>query len=124
MPRADHCNIKLQCRLLWHPYCYIFKLSGRDSFNRGILGTTFFLPQLLELCLTYHIYPKRSVGMMTTAAFCCFYLTWILIVAYVADLWVYPILEVLSPVQRYFTDRLLLFIFRNYILPIFFLCVI
>ena len=56
--------------------------------------------QLLELILSYHVYPRRFIGMLTTAAFCCVYLAWILVVAYVADLWVYPVLAVLSPVQR------------------------
>lgn len=65
-----------------------------------MLHTSVMPLQILELCLLYHIYPRKWVGMATTAAFCFVYLSWTLIVAYVGGIWVYPIFEVLGPVQR------------------------
>ena len=57
-----------------------------------------FAAQLLELFLSYHIYPSRLMGIATSCMFCFGYLIWILIVAAYGGIWVYPILKVLDPV--------------------------
>ena len=38
--------------------------------------------------------------MATSVAFCLIYLVWIMIVAHVGGIWVYPILKILDPVSR------------------------
>ena len=59
-----------------------------------------FPAQLLELYLLFHIYPSRIKGMATSVTFCIVYLVWIMIIAHVASIWVYPILKILDPVPR------------------------
>merc|ERR1712062_617076 len=48
----------------------------------------------------YHIYPGRIKGMATSMGFCLAYLCWIMVIAYVGGIWVYPILKILDPVPR------------------------
>ena len=62
--------------------------------------TTVVPAQLLELFCLYHIYPNRFKGMATSVIFCFIYLIWVMIVAYFGDIWVYPILKILSPIPR------------------------
>jgi hypothetical protein len=42
--------------------------------------------------------------MGTTGLFCFVYLSWTLVIAHFGGIWVYPIFEVLTPIQRYFVE--------------------
>lgn len=71
------------------------------AFENHVLHTTVLVLQLLELCVTYHVYPRRrSAGMTTTAVFCFVYLSWICYIAYAGGFWVYPVFKVLTPPMR------------------------
>lgn len=65
-----------------------------------MMHTTVIPAQFLELALLYHIYPSKKAGMAMTMSFCFVYLTWTMIIAYVANMWVYPIFAILDPVPR------------------------
>lgn len=82
-----------------------------------VMHTTVLPFLLIEKYLVYHEYPSRRKGIMVLLAFAMFYLTWILWVAYIADIWVYPILEVMKTHQRViFISVLLAFFVSIYIL--------
>jgi len=70
------------------------------NYINHMMHTTVIPAQLLELILLYHIYPSRLKGMATSYLFCLVYLVWIMIVAFVGGIWVYPILKILDPVPR------------------------
>lgn len=59
-----------------------------------------YLFQALELYLAYHVYPKRTLGIFTTAVFSSTYIGWTLVVANQSGIWVYAVLEVLTPINR------------------------
>ena len=65
-----------------------------------MMHTTPVVSQLVELYVTYHIYPSHVVGIMTTIIFFTTYLIWICYIAYSGGPWVYGVIEVLSPRQR------------------------
>lgn len=70
------------------------------TYINHMMHTTVIPAQLLELILIYHIYPGRIKGMATSMGFCLAYLCWIMVIAYVGGIWVYPILKILDPVPR------------------------
>ena len=65
-----------------------------------MLHTTVVPLLVLELCLVYHVYPRRKAGMATTATFLVSYLVWVLIIAFYGGFWVYPILKKLDTTMR------------------------
>ncbi|XP_052236869.1 androgen-induced gene 1 protein-like isoform X2 [Dreissena polymorpha] len=72
---------------------------------------------LIEQYVVFHDYPARSKGISILLAFGFAYLCWILWIAYYADLWVYPILQLMETHQRaIFFLVLLAFFITIYIL--------
>ncbi len=67
---------------------------GSDSFPR-VLPLQFY-----ELVFGHHERPSKRRGAAATVAFCAIYLSWVVVVAKVGGYWVYPVLEVLNPIQR------------------------
>ncbi|KAI0210376.1 Androgen-dependent TFPI-regulating protein [Lamellibrachia satsuma] len=65
-----------------------------------IMHSTVLLFLLTDKLLVYHHYPSDLLGLSATLAFGFIYAVWILWVAYAADIWVYPILEVMTWYQR------------------------
>ena len=66
------------------------------TYINHMMHTIVIPAQLLELCLLYHIYPKRIVGMASSIIFFLVYIIWILVVKYAGGIWVYPILSKLD----------------------------
>jgi len=65
-----------------------------------MMHTTPIVGQLMELFLSYHIYPNRKVGLATVFSVFLVYLTWICFIAYFGGFWVYGVLQVMSPLVR------------------------
>ncbi|XP_067904120.1 androgen-induced gene 1 protein-like isoform X2 [Heterodontus francisci] len=53
---------------------------------------------MLELILVPHHSPSHKGGMVLLVIFCSSYLLWVLWIHHISAIWVYPILEVLSPI--------------------------
>ncbi|XP_078062281.1 androgen-induced gene 1 protein-like isoform X2 [Mustelus asterias] len=53
---------------------------------------------MLELIVVPHSWPSHKGGVAVLITFCSSYLLWVLWIRHRAAIWVYPILEVLSPV--------------------------
>ncbi|XP_072370580.1 androgen-induced gene 1 protein-like isoform X1 [Scyliorhinus torazame] len=53
---------------------------------------------MLELILVPHRWPSHKGGMAVLISFCCSYLLWVFWIRHRSAIWVYPIMEVLSPV--------------------------
>ena len=79
---------------------------------------TFVLLFLMaEMVLVYHRVPKRKNGLAMTFLFSLAYLFIVFFVAFYADFWVYPILEVLSwPGRLGFIGGLLVFLTLIYVI--------
>jgi len=65
-----------------------------------VMHTTVLPFLLVEKFLVYHDYPSRSRGLFACIGFVGLYQLWILWIAYAADIWVYPIMQVLDWQQR------------------------
>lgn len=65
-----------------------------------MMHTTCMVSQLIEMMTTCHAYPSRTRGLLTSMAFSVIYLGWVLLIAYQANIWIYPILQKLSPLGR------------------------
>ncbi|XP_054708092.1 androgen-induced gene 1 protein-like [Uloborus diversus] len=62
---------------------------------------TVILPVLfMETYLVRHCHPPRKLGVTITASFGILYITWVLYLALVKDIWPYPILQILNWGQR------------------------
>ncbi|KAL1416206.1 hypothetical protein MTO96_006466 [Rhipicephalus appendiculatus] len=59
--------------------------------------TTISLFALLEAKLVYHATPARRDGFRTIFMLVCTYVGWIVYLGMVHDMWVYPVLEFMSP---------------------------
>uniref|UniRef100_K1PJH1 Androgen-induced protein 1 n=1 Tax=Magallana gigas TaxID=29159 RepID=K1PJH1_MAGGI len=83
------------------------------SWLNHIMHTTILPFLLVDKFLVYHQYPSRKTGFVTIMSLALLYLTWILWVAYYANIWVYPILKVLQPHQKvvFILAMLVLFVF-------------
>jgi len=77
-----------------------FQVKNSNLIHSYIIWIKNFLFQALELYLAYHVYPKRTLGIFTTAVFCLTYIGWTLVVANQSGIWVYRVLEVLTPIER------------------------
>ncbi|CAL1533245.1 unnamed protein product [Lymnaea stagnalis] len=76
-----------------------------------VLHSTVLPFLLVDKALVYHHYPKRFFGMLGTLILACFYLLWILFIAFYDNFWVYPVLQVLKTHERaiFMSSCLLLF---------------
>ncbi|XP_072028780.1 androgen-induced gene 1 protein-like isoform X2 [Amphiura filiformis] len=61
-----------------------------------VLHTTVLPILLIEMFLVQHKLPSRKVGVMGTLFVGLSYLLWVLYLGYAMDIWVYPVLKVLS----------------------------
>lgn len=61
-----------------------------------VMHTTVLPFLLIEHFLVYHDYPHRSKGLMACLGFVGLYQLWVLWIAYHANIWVYPIMQVLD----------------------------
>ncbi|XP_061179625.1 androgen-induced gene 1 protein-like isoform X2 [Saccostrea echinata] len=87
------------------------------SWLNHIMHTTILPFLLIDKFLVYHQYPSRRAGFITLLSLALTYLAWILWVAFYANIWVYPILKVLSPHQKaVFIMALLVFFIFLYLL--------
>lgn len=76
---------------------------------------------VLELFTSFRTYPSRKAGLAGLSILMAAYLGWIHVIKYKADVWVYPILEVLSlPLRICFFFLVLLFSIGLYIFGEFF----
>lgn len=55
---------------------------------------------ILELFTSFRLYPSRKAGLAGLSFFMASYLAWLHVIKYNANVWVYPILEVLNLPQR------------------------
>ncbi|XP_040563837.1 LOW QUALITY PROTEIN: androgen-induced gene 1 protein-like [Lepeophtheirus salmonis] len=67
--------------------------------NHMLHSTCLFIV-LFELFSSPHSYSSRIRGLITTSLFCVAYLAWICYIAHAGGYWVYPIMEILPPLQR------------------------
>lgn len=65
-----------------------------------MLHTTCLISQMIEMNTSYHAFPSKSKGCLTTIGFALIYLGWVLFIAHNANLWVYPVLEKLPMIGR------------------------
>ena len=66
--------------------------------------------QLYELLFVRHVYPSTARGVATSMTFNAVYISWVFVIAQVGGFWVYPVLEVLDPVQGCWVNKLLGFV--------------
>lgn len=69
-----------------------------------ILHTNVFLFIIVELFISHHKYPIRKVSLTILSSSIGGYIAWVYIVNFVADVWVYPVLNVLQ-----FHERIIFF---------------
>ncbi|ELU18491.1 hypothetical protein CAPTEDRAFT_168148 [Capitella teleta] len=65
-----------------------------------IMHSTVIVFLLFEKFFIYIDHPSRSKGLMGTVLFASIYQAWILWIAFYADIWVYPVLQVLGLAGR------------------------
>ncbi|KAM4693430.1 androgen-induced gene 1 protein isoform 2-T2 [Discoglossus pictus] len=69
---------------------------------------------LIEMRTTYHQYPSRSFGVATVCTFSVGYILWVCWVHHVTGVWVYPLLEYISPGAKIFFFLLVTVIINMY----------
>ena len=67
-----------------------------------LVHTSCLISQIIEMLTVYHIYPSTKTGVRTTIGFFLCYLVWILFLAFHKGVWIYPVLQMLSPLGRTF----------------------
>ncbi|XP_032591868.1 androgen-induced gene 1 protein isoform X3 [Drosophila grimshawi] len=70
------------------------------SWLNHVLHTNIVVFIVLEMFTSYRAYPKRSKGLTGLSIFMGGYLVWIHIIKHFSNVWVYPVLEVLSLPSR------------------------
>lgn len=70
------------------------------SWLNHIMHTNIMIFIILELFTSFRLYPNRKVGIAGLSIFMASYLAWLHVIKYNANIWVYPILEVLNLPQR------------------------
>jgi len=70
------------------------------SWLNHIMHTNIVVFIVLEMFTSFRLYPRRSKGITGLTVFMISYLIWIHIVKHYSGIWVYPVLEVLQPIQR------------------------
>ncbi len=73
---------------------HIIPVNG--FYNHGAHSLPMIMA-LIELYFVSHLnYPNKKTGLLLFSFFCIIYVTWLFWVAYRANIWVYPVLQVLS----------------------------
>ncbi|XP_073431769.1 androgen-induced gene 1 protein isoform X3 [Dendrobates tinctorius] len=67
--------------------------------NHG-MHTTVLPFILIEMRTTHHQYPSRNSGIATVCGFSLCYILWVCWVHHVTGVWVYPLLEYISPLAK------------------------
>ncbi|XP_033727427.1 androgen-induced gene 1 protein-like [Pecten maximus] len=70
------------------------------SWLNHVMHTTILPFLLVDMYIVYHHFPTRMRGLKILMSFACSYLVWILWVAYHANIWVYPVLQIMAPHER------------------------
>jgi hypothetical protein len=70
------------------------------SWLNHIMHTNIMVFIVLELFTSFRLYPSRKWGLAGLSLFMASYLAWLHVIKYKADVWVYPVLEVLNLPQR------------------------
>lgn len=70
------------------------------SWFNHVLHTNIMAFIVIEMILSYHKYPCRKSGLSGLAVFMLGYLTWVHVIWYKANAWVYPVLAILNWPQR------------------------
>lgn len=70
------------------------------SWLNHILHTNVGFFIAIELFISYHHYPSRKTELKGLGAFVIIYISWVFIVRYYSNAWVYPILNVLEFHER------------------------
>ncbi|KAM4693429.1 androgen-induced gene 1 protein isoform 1-T1 [Discoglossus pictus] len=107
--------------MFWGLYLYDRELvfpKLLDNFippwlNHG-MHTTVLPFILIEMRTTYHQYPSRSFGVATVCTFSVGYILWVCWVHHVTGVWVYPLLEYISPGAKIFFFLLVTVIINMY----------
>lgn len=55
---------------------------------------------IMELFTSFRSYPSRKAGLIGLSVFMASYLAWIHVIKFKANIWVYPVLDVLNLPQR------------------------
>jgi len=71
------------------------------SWLNHVMHTTPLVFLLIERIMVYHWSSTRSTDLKRTLIFVGLYQSWILFIAWHLDVWVYPVLKVLSPFGRF-----------------------
>ncbi|XP_053316862.1 androgen-induced gene 1 protein isoform X3 [Spea bombifrons] len=69
---------------------------------------------LIEMRTTNHQYPSRNGGIATVCAFSFGYILWVCWIHHVTGVWVYPLLEYISPRAKIICFLLVMFIISMY----------
>ncbi|XP_075453237.1 androgen-induced gene 1 protein isoform X4 [Ascaphus truei] len=69
---------------------------------------------LIEMRTTHHQYPSRKFGIATICTFSFGYILWVCWVHHVTGVWVYPLLEYISPGAKIFFFLVVTFIINIY----------
>ncbi|XP_053316865.1 androgen-induced gene 1 protein isoform X6 [Spea bombifrons] len=78
------------------------------------LHTTVLPFILIEMRTTNHQYPSRNGGIATVCAFSFGYILWVCWIHHVTGVWVYPLLEYISPRAKIICFLLVMFIISMY----------
>ncbi|XP_063773557.1 androgen-induced gene 1 protein isoform X2 [Pseudophryne corroboree] len=93
--------------MFWSLYMYDRELvypKLLDNFippwlNHG-MHTTVLPFILIEMRTTHHQYPSRNSGIATVCGFSICYILWVYWIHHVTGVWVYPLLEYISPLAK------------------------
>lgn len=86
--------------ILYQLRCILIKYYLIFSWLNHIMHTNIMIFIVLELFTSFRLYPRRLTGLGGLSIFMASYLVWLHVIKYKANLWVYPILEVLNLPQR------------------------
>ena len=70
------------------------------SWLNHIMHTNIMVFIVMELFTSFRNYPSRKAGLVGLSVFMAAYLGWIHVIKYKANIWVYPVLDVLNLPQR------------------------
>lgn len=70
------------------------------SWLNHVMHTNIMIFIVMELFTSFRQYPSRKLGLAGLSIFMAAYLGWIHVIKYKANIWVYPILDVLGLPQR------------------------
>jgi magnesium-transporting ATPase (P-type) len=82
--------------------CPVFLDQFYPSWVNHLVHTSCLISQIIEMLTVYHTYPPTKTGVRTTIIFFLCYVAWILFLAFCRGVWIYPVLQKLSPLGRAF----------------------